>query len=189
MKLRSLYQFYKKFFNLNLKSNRFYGRAVSETNLLVREMMEKHSIIPILQYYRRDYVNPITVKLVNKLIEIAEQNYCNPFEEIDYFETWIMIDKGLLSSKRRGLQIPVTGGIDRKNKRLILLVFKSCFNLLEENKVLAGLIREFPITNKFPTRIYRISYWNLSKGEVKEVDTRALIPASRESLIEAANKF
>lgn len=189
MKLRSLYQFLKKFFNYPSGGSRMYGRAVSEVNNIFREVLEKKSILPVLAYYRGEHTNPITLKLINKLIEIAEKNLKDPLHELEYFETIIKIDKEYLSTKRRGIHIPVEGGIDRRNRKLILLVYSSSFNLLEESKVLAGLFKAFPVTQRFPVSIYRIAYWNLSKGEVEEVDTRAIIPVDRESLIETANRF
>lgn len=189
MKLKSLYQFYRAFFKYSSSKNRLYGRAVSDVNKLFREVLQGRSIIPILSYYRGEYTNPITLKLVNKLTEIAEKSYRNPMDELEYFETRAVIDKRYLTTKRRGIEIPISGALDRKNKKLVLLVYSSSFNLLEESKVLAGLIKHFSVTVKFPVRIYKIEYWNLSKGETKTVDTRIVIPTDKESLIDAANRI
>ena len=189
MKLRSLYEFYRKYFNYPSTKNRLYGRAVSQTNMLVKECLQNKSIIPILQYHRGEYVNPITVKLINRLVELAEENYASFFNQIEYFETWVSIDKQYLNTRRRGIEIPIIGGIDRGSKTFIMLSYGSSLNLLEENRVLRGLLREFSVTKKWPVGIERVTYWNLSRGEIRELDTRIVFPVERDKLIEAANKL
>ena len=136
-----------------------------------------------------EYKNPITIKLLDNLIKIAEENYESVFRDFEYFETTVLIDKKNISTRRRGILVNVIAGIDRIKGEIVFLVYGSSLKIVEENNILVGLLRQFPITKKFPIKISKISYWNLSKGELTSIETKELKPVDKESLINAASRI
>lgn len=185
----SLYQFYRAYFNYKKGSNKYYARAVAETNEIFKEVLEQKSIMPLINYQGKEFKNPITPKLVENLVKIAEEEYKGFAKELEFFESVILIDKKHLSTRRRGIFVNVNAGIDRQKERMIFLVYGSSFNIQEEASVLRALLKNFPLTKKSPVRIRKIAYWNLSKGEVTEIDTDKFTEITREQLIEAANRI
>jgi hypothetical protein len=189
MKLKSLYEYYREFFDFPKSKNRYYGRAVGEMAKLTREVMKTKSTMPVHDYLQGRYSNAITKEMIKKLLWLSINCYAEPLKEISYFHTFIDIDKSLISSRHRGIQIPFECGIDYSNNKIIILVYASNYNIAMEVGVLKGLLNEFCLTNKIPISISRVVYWNLSKGHVDEVDYDILKPVDRISLINAANRI
>jgi hypothetical protein len=189
MKLKSLYEYYREYFDFPKSSNRYYGRAVGEMSRLTREVMKTKSTETLHSYLQGKYCNSITKNMIKKLLWLSINCYADPLKEIDYFYTLIDIDKNLINSRHRGIQIPFECGIDYRNKKIIILVYGSNYNMAMEISVLKGLINEFNLSNKIPIVISSAAYWNLSKGIIDEVDFDILKPAERLSLISAANRI
>ena len=150
MKLKSLYEYYREYFDLPKSKNRYYGRAVGDMAKITREMMKTKSTIPAHSYLSGKYCNSITKELIKKLLWISINCYGNPLTEINYFYTLIDIDKKLINNRHRGIQIPLECGIDYNNNRIIILVYGSNYNIEVEVSVLKGLIKEFSLSNKIP---------------------------------------
>jgi hypothetical protein len=189
MKLKSLYEYYREYFDFPKSKNRYYGRAVGEMVKLTREVMKKRSTMPVHDYLQGKYCNSITKEMIKKLLWLSINCYAEPFKEVVYFNTFIDIDKSLINSRHRGIQIPFECGIDYSNNRIIILVYASNYNIAMEVSVLKGLINEFYLTNKIPINISKVAYWNLGKGLVDEVDYDILKPVDRISLINTTNRI
>jgi hypothetical protein len=189
MKLKSLYEYYRAYFDLPRSKNRYYGRAVGEMAKLTREVMKTKSTMPVYDYLQGKYINSITKDMIKKLLWLSINSYADPLKEIHYFYTLIDIDKSLINSRHRGIQIPFECGIDYSSNKIIILVYSSNYNIAMEISVLKGLINEFSLSNKIPMTISSVVYWNLSKGIIDQVDFDLLKPVDRVSLINAANKI
>lgn len=189
MKLKSLYEFYREYFDLPRSKNRYYGRAVGEMSKITSEVMKSKSTLPVYSYLQGKYNNSITKEMIKKLLWLSINCYADPLREIGYLYTLIDIDKSLINSRHRGIQIPFECGIDYDNNKIIILVYGSNYNIVTETSVLKGLINEFSLSNKIPITISNVTYWNLSKGIIDQVDYDLLKPVDRVSLINAANRI
>lgn len=189
MKLKSLYEYYRAYFDYPRKNNRYYGRAVGEMSRISREVLKTRSTKPLYTYLQGRYCNSITKEMIKKLFWISINTYEEPLKEIFYFNTLVDINRNLITSRHRGIQIPIEFGIDYFNNEIIFLVYSSNYNISLEGSVLKGLFKEFNLLDRIPVEISTMTYWNISKGVVDKVDFDSLIPADRKSLINAANKI
>lgn len=189
MKLKSLYEYYREYFDYPRSTNRYYGRAVGEMAKIAREIMITKSISSIYKYLQGKYSNTITREMIKKLMWLSVNSYENPLKDIDYYYTLIDIDKSLIKSRHRGIQIPFECGIDYTKSNIIIPVYGSNYNISLESSVLKGLLKEFKLSNEFPLSISTIEYWNLSKGEIDKINFDILKPVERNNLILAANKI
>lgn len=189
MKLKSLYEYYREYFDYPKSNKKYYGRAVGEMSKIARNVMNTKSVAPLHSYLQGKYTNTITKEMIKKLFWLSVNSYDEPLKEIEYFYTLINIEKQYINSKHRGIQIPFECGIDYKKNELLMLIYSSSYNMELENSVLKGLINEFSLSNKIPIDISSVAYWNLSKGVIDKVDFKALKPVDKNSLIIAANKI
>lgn len=189
MKLKSTYSFLKFYFNYPSSGNRIYARAVSEAMKVIRETMSEKSLSHIQAYLHKQISLKITKKMLLRLIPLAMEQYEYPFKEVQYFNITAHIDKGLITSKHRGIDIPIEGGFDKKKNKLILFSFSQPKNMSEEVRVIKGLLHEFASGIQALGFIKTAAYWDLSKGEITEIDYEALESVDRQSLIDAANRI
>lgn len=189
MKLKSLYTYFKAYFNYNTSGNPIYGRAVSEAMKVIRDATKNKTLSPIQTYLHKQYSLKITKDMLQRLVSLAMLHYQYPFNEIQHVELLAIIDRNLITTNHRGMEIPIEGGWDNKNNKFIFITFSKSSNMQEEVRVIKGLIKEFVDANSSPANIKTIVYWDLSKGNVTEVDYQTLQPVDRQSLIDAANKL
>lgn len=190
MNLKSLYEFQRAYFNYPTSGNVSYARAISDTMKVTRQVMLQKSISPIQKYLHFTYSRKVTKDMLLKLVTIAMRCYQDPFNEIQYFKILVSIDNSFINTHHRGINVPLEGGLDVKNNKLIILTFSKPDNMKNEIRVIKGLLREFPATVNLPINIKTIAYWDLSnKGKVSEIDYVSLQPVNRQSLIDAANRI
>jgi len=127
--------------------------------------------------------------MLQRLVTIAMSQYQHPFNEIQFIQIPAIIDKSLITTSHRGIEVPIEGGWDSKNSNFIILTFSKPVNMIHEAKVLKGLIREFTLVDAFPMNIKKIAYWDLSKGQAIEIDYQSLQAVDKHSLIAAVNKI
>lgn len=189
MTLESLYRFFKVYFNYNTTGNVRFARAVADSMKVTGETMRLKNMSAIQNYLHGNYSNPIAKEMLHKLIYLSMKNYKDPFREIQYFETIINIDMSLLSTKRRGIKIPILGGYDYNNNKVIILTFGPANNMKKEIEVMKGLLKEFPSSGTYPQDIETIAYWDLTKGKAYEEEYASLQAVDRKSLLGAANRI
>jgi hypothetical protein len=189
MKLKSTYSFLKAYFNYTTSGNPIYGRAVSEAMKVIRETVNEKTLSPIQTYLHKPFSLKLTKEMLLRLVSLAMAQYEDPFKEIQYFKITAHIDKSLITTKHRGIEIPIEGGWDKKNNKLIIFTFSQPKNMGEEVRVIKGLIKEFVAPGKAAGNIKTAAYWDLSKGKEALIDYESLQPADRQSLIDAANRI
>lgn len=189
MKLESTYRFFKVYFSYGTSRNRIYGRAASEAMKVIKDTLNQKTLNPILTYLHKPFPLTITKGMLLRLVTLAMSEYQDPFNEIQYFNITADIDKSLLTTNRRGIIISLIGGYDKKNNKLIFPTFGPPSNMVEEVRVIKGLLKEFVTADYVPTNIRTVAYWDLSKGKSTEVDFQPLQPVDRQSLIDAANRI
>jgi hypothetical protein len=189
MKLKSTYSFLKAYFNYTTSGNRIYGRAVSEAMKVIRETMNEKTLSTIQTYLHKQFSLKLTKEMLLRLVSLAMTQYEDPFKEIQYFKITAHIDRSLMTTKHRGIEIPIEGGWDKKNNKLIILTFSEPKNIREEVSVIKGLIKEFVAPGKASGNIKIVAYWDLSKGKATEIDYEVIQPVGRQSLIDAANRI
>jgi hypothetical protein len=189
MKLKSLYTFFKAYFNYNTSGKIIYGRAVSETMMVIKDASQNRTIRPIQMYLHKQYSLSIAKDMLQRLVSIAMSQYQDPFNEIQYIEIAATIDRSLITTNHRGIEIPIVGGWDSKNNKFIIITFSKPTNITEEVRIIKGLIKYFSIVGIFPANIKTIAYWDLSKGNTTEIDYQTIQPVTRQSLIDAANRI
>jgi hypothetical protein len=189
MTSESLYVFFKTYFNYPASGKVIYARAISEAMGVIRDSMSRKDMGPIQKYLHRTYSLKLTKDMLHRLVYLAMKHYQDPFSEIQYFKVMVSIDKSLITTNHRGINIPIEGGWDNKNNKLIILTFSQAKNMKEEVRVIKGLLKEFPPKGISTTNIKIVAYWDLSKGQSVETDYLPLQPIDRQSLIEAANRI
>lgn len=189
MKLKSLYTFYKAYFNYATTGNISYARAISETMQVIREVSQKKTLGPIQLYLHKQFSLTLTKEMLQRLVTLSMSEYQDPFNEIQYLNITAIIDKSLITTKHKGISVPIEGGWDNKNNKLIIFTFSQPNNMKEEVRVIKGLIKEFVVGGTLLTNIKKVTYWDLSKGRVIELDYQPLLPVNRQSLINAANRI
>lgn len=189
MRLKSSYSFLKAYFNYTGTGNRIYARAVSEAMKVIRETAQENNLKPIQTYLHKQFSLKLTKDMLIRLVSQAMLQYQDPFAEIQYFNTMAVIDKSFITTKHRGIEIPIEGVWDKKNKKLIIFTFSQPNNMREELRVIKGLIKEFAPAGHLPADIKTAAYWDLSKGKIAEVDYQALQTVDRQRLIDAANRI
>lgn len=189
MKLKSLYTFLKAYFNYATTGNINYARAISEAMGVIREVSHKKNLGPIQLYLHKPFALRLTKEMLQRLVCLAMSQYQDPFNEIQYINITAILDKSLITSNHKGISVPIEGGWDNKNKKLIIFTFSQTKNMREEVRVIKGLIKEFVIGGISQNNINKVAYWNLSKGKVTEIDYQPLLPLDRQSLIDAANRI
>ncbi len=189
MRLKSSYSFLKAYFNYTGSGNRIYARAVSEAMKVIRETVKENNLKPIQTYLHKQFSLRITKDMLLRLVSQAMREYQDPFRELQYFNITAAIDKSLITTKHRGIEIPIEGGWDKKNKKIIFFTFSQPNNMREELRVIKGLLKEFAPAGHLPDDIKTAAYWDLSKGKIAEIDYQALQGVDRQSLIDAANRI
>jgi hypothetical protein len=189
MKLKSTYSFFRAYFSYAASGNRIYARAVSEAMKVIRETVNEKTLRPIQAYLHKPFALKLTKEMLQRLVSLAMQEYEDPFKDVQYFKITAHIDKGLITTKHRGIEIPIEGGWDKKNNKVIFFTFGEPKNIKEEVRVIKGLIKEFVAAGKASSNIKTAVYWDLSKGKAVEIDYEALQPVDRQSLIDAANRI
>jgi hypothetical protein len=154
VKLKSLYTFYKAYFNLH-----------------------------------KQFALTLTKGMLQRLVSLAMSEYQDPFDEIQYFNITAIIDISLITTNHKGISVPIEGGWDNKNNKLIIFTFSQPNNMGEEVRVTKGLIKKFVIAGAPQTKIKKIAYWDLGKGKVTKLDYQPLLPVDKQSLIDAANRI
>ncbi|GLC31680.1 hypothetical protein [Clostridium omnivorum] len=189
MKLKSTYSFFKAYFNYVTTGNINYARAISETMEVIRDTLEQKNLRPIQIYLHKPYSLKIAKEMLQRLVPLAMSQYQDPFNEIQYFNITADINKNLITTNHKGIDIPLEGGCDKKNNKLIFLTFSPPSNMREEVRVIKGLIKEFVVAGTSLTNIETVAYWDLSKGKIKEIEYQPLQPVDKQSLIDAANRI
>lgn len=187
MKLKSSYTFFKAYFNYTTTGNINYARAISEAMEVIKEVSQKKTLGPIQLYLHKRFALTLTKEMLKRLVSLAMSEYQDPFNEIQYFNVTAIIDKSLITTNHKGISVPIEGGWDNKNNKLIIFTFSQPTNMREEVRVIKGLIKEFVIAGTSQTNIKKVAYWDLSKGKVTEIDYEPLLPVDKKSLIDAAN--
>jgi len=189
MTLKSLYTFFKAYFNYFTSGNRAYARAISEAMAVIRDTLAKKTLNPIQIYLHKQFSFKLAKDMLQKAVSLAMSQYQDPFNEIQYFKITVTIDKSFITTNHKGINIPIEGGWDNKNNKLIIITFSQPSNMIEEVRVIKGLIKEFTIVGTLPVNIKTVAYWDLSKGKIAEIDYQALQPLDKQSLINAANRI
>jgi hypothetical protein len=189
MKLKSSYTFFKAYFKYPTSGNINYARAISDAMEVIREVSHKKTLSPIQLYLHKRFARTLTKEMLKRLVTLAMSEYQDPFNEIQNFSITATIDKSLITTNHRGIIVPIEGGWDSKNNKLIIFTFSQPKNMREEVRVIKGLIKEFVIAGTSPINIKTVAYWDLSKGKVIEIDYQSLQPVDRQSLIDAANRI
>ena len=188
MTLNSLYTFFKAYFNYATSGKIAYARAISETMVVIRDTLGQKTLSPIQIYLHKQYSFKLTKEMLQRLVSLAMSQYQDPFNEIKHFKIIATIDKSLITTNHKGISIPIEGGWDNKNNKLIIITFSQPSNMSEEVRVIKGLIKEFMIASILPMNIKTVAYWDLSKGKITEIDYQPLQPVDKQSLIDAANR-
>lgn len=188
MKLKSTYNFLKVYFNYTTSGNISYARAISETMNVIRQTLNDKNLIPIQTYLHKPFSLKLTKEMILRLVSLAMAQYEDPFKELQYFKITARINKSLITTKHRGIDIPIVGAFDKKNNKLILFTFSQPKNITEEFRVIKGLIYEFVAVSKSLSHIKTAEYWDLSKGKITEVEFEHLQAVDRQSLIYTANR-
>lgn len=188
MTAKSLYIFLKAYFNYITTGNRIYARAISEAMVVIRDAMNKKTLTPIQVYLHKPFSLKITKGMLLRLVTVAMSQYQDPFNEIQYFRITAAIEKKLITTNHKEIIIPIEGGWDSKNNKLIILTFSQPSNMREEVRVIKGLIQEFVKEATYLSNIKTVVYWDLSKGKTAEIDYESLLPVDKQSLIDAANR-
>jgi hypothetical protein len=152
-------------------------------------MMNIKSIQPVMEYEKYAYGSPISRQMLYKLLYTCKSKYKDPFNEIQYIDTDICINKVLLSNNRKELKIPLRCGFDVKRNTIIFLVFSSRYNMIQELEVLKGLLVEFGTLHQELVKAQKAVYWNLSKIDQESISFGGIKPASRDKLIHVANRI
>lgn len=189
MTLKSLYTFFKAYFNYVTSGNRAYARAISEAMAVIRDTLAQKTLNPIQIYLHKQFSFKLAKDMLQKAVSLAMSQYQDPFNEIQYLKITVTIDKSFITTNHKGINIPIEGGWDNKNNKLIIITFSQPSNMIEEVRVIKGLIKEFTIVGTLPANIKTVAYWDLSKGKVTEIDYQPLQPADKQSLINAANRI
>jgi hypothetical protein len=189
MKLKSLYTFYKAYFNYATTGNINYAIAISDTMKVVRDILAQKSLNPMQMYLHKPYSREIAKGMLKRLVPLAMSLYRDPFKEIQYLNISACLDKSFIITNHKCIDIPLECGWDKKNSKLIFLTFGPPSNMREEVRVIKGLIKEFVMAGTVPTNIRTIAYWDLSKGKVTEIDYQPLLPIDKQSLVDAANRI
>lgn len=189
MTLKSLYTYLKAYFNYVTSGNRIYARAISETMGVIREALDENESIPIQKYLNNTFSLRLTKEMLKRFVSLSKSQYKAPFNEIEYFKVTAIIDKKFITTHHKGINIPIEGGWDNKNKKLIIFTFSQSSNMMEEVRVIKALIKEFVIQEDAPVNIKTVAYWDLSNESITEIDYEALQPVDKESLIEGANRI
>ncbi|AQS05899.1 hypothetical protein [Clostridium beijerinckii] len=189
MTLKSLYTFFKAYFNYVTSGNRAYARAISEAMAVIRETLTKKTLNPIQIYLHKQFSFKLAKDMLQKAVSLAMSQYQDPFNEIQYFKITVTIDKSFITTNHKGINIPIEGGWDNKNNKLIIITFSQPSNMVDEVRVIKGLIKEFTIVGTLPANIKTVAYWDLSKGKITEIDYQVLQPVDKQSLINAANRI
>jgi len=188
MTLKSMYTFFKAYFNYITSGNRIYGRAISEAMAVIRDALGQKTLNPIQIYLHKQYSLTLTKEMLQRLVSLAMSQYQDPFNEIQYFKITATIGKSLITTNHKGINIPIEGGWDNKNSKLIIITFGPPNNMTEEIRAIKGLIKEFVIVGTPPADIKTVAYWDLSKGKITEIDYQPLQPVDKQSLIDAASR-
>ena len=188
MTLKSIYTFFKAYFKYITSGNRNYARAISATMAVIRDALGNKTFSPIQMYLNNQFSLKLTKGMLQLLVSLASLQYQDPFNEIQYFKITATIDKSLITTKHKGINIPIEGGWDNKNNKFIIFTFGKPSNMREEVRVIKGLIKEFVIAGTLPVNIKTVAYWDLSKGQITEIDYQPLQPVDKQSLIDAANR-
>lgn len=188
MTLKSLYIFFKAYFNYVTSGNRAYARAISEAMVVIRDTLGQKNLNPVQIYLHKPFSFKLAKDMLQRVVSIAMSQYQDPFNEIQYFKITVTIDKSFITTNHKGINIPIEGGWDNKNNKLIIITFSQPSNMREEVRVIKGLIKEFMIVGALPVNIKTVAYWDLSKGKITEIDYQPLQPVDKQSLIDAANK-
>jgi hypothetical protein len=188
MTLKSIYTFLKAYFNYITSGNIAYARAISETMVVIRDTLGQKTLSPIQIYLHKQYSFTLTKEMLQRSVSLAMSQYQDPFNEIQYFKILAIIDKSLIKTNHKGINIAIEGGWDNKNNKLIIITFGPPSNMTEEVRVIKGLIKEFVIACTPLADIKTVAYWDLSKGKITEIDYQPLQPVDKQSLIDAANK-
>lgn len=188
MTLKSIYTFFKAYFNYVTSGNRAYARAISEAMAVIRDTLGQKNLNPIQIYLHKPFSFKLAKDMLQRVVSLAMSQYQDPFNEIRYFKIIVTIDKSFITTNHKGINIPIEGGWDNKNNKLIIITFSQPSNMREEVRVIKGLIKEFMIVGTLPVNIKTIAYWDLSKGNITEIDYQPLQPVDKQSLIDAANK-
>lgn len=188
MTLKSIHTFFKAYFNYVTSGNRAYARAISEAMVVIRDTLGQKNLNPVQIYLHKPFSFKLAKDMLQRVVSIAMSQYQDPFNEIQYFKITVTIDKSFITTNYKGINIPIEGGWDNKNNKLIIITFSQPSNMREEVRVIKGLIKEFMIVGALPVNIKTVAYWDLSKGKITEIDYQPLQPVDKQSLIDAANK-
>lgn len=189
MTLKSLYTYLKAYFNYVTSGNRIYARAIAETMGVIREALDENKFIPIQKYCNNTFALRLTKEMLKRFVSIAKSQYKSPSKELEYFKVIANIDKEFITTHHKGINVPIEGGWDNKNRKLIIFTFSQAINMVEEVRVIKGLLKEFVIQEAPSVNIKTVAYWDLSNESVTEIDYEALQPVDKESLIEGANRI
>ena len=187
MTLKSLYTFFKAYFNYVTSGNRAYARAISEAMAVIRDTLDQKNLKPVQIYLHKPFSFKLAKDMLQRVVSLAMSQYQDPFNEIQYFKITVSIDKSFITTNHKGINIPIEGGWDDKNNKLIIITFSQPSNMKDEVRVIKGLIKEFMIVGTLPVNIKTVAYWDLSKGKIAEIDYQPLQPVDKQSLIDAAN--
>lgn len=193
MTLRDVYEFYDKYFsyekNLSITDNKSIYLSIRDTIRIINKVIEMSSFMPVEEYGINKLRNPMALRYLFNLKKLMLKECREPLKELEFHSEFIKIYKGELSSKRRGIKIPLIYWINIKKSKIILLSFSNSGNMIKEIEVLKGLISEFRTDTSYLKEIKKLAYWDLNFGKEISLNYKNIKGVSKHSLLEVANEI
>ncbi|WBW96499.1 hypothetical protein [Oceanirhabdus sp. W0125-5] len=170
------------------KGNIYFGRGIGDFKRILINSSKLNNDQFINEYFKRKIRNKICERFLINFIKLSKEQYTDIFREV-FFNFDIPIDVEMLNKKKRmrvfAIELPY--GIDKKNKRLIILKYYDKYKDIRNDNILVSLIDEFSVFNKEIKELEKVVFWDIYTGlcEEREINKGKLI--SRKRLINAAN--
>lgn len=193
MRLNSLYKFFQKYFqytsNSSKKQKQNYARAIVDTVRILKKTAILQNYKAIQEYYESPRNHPLVVKFLNNFEILINNRYENPFNNINFYDATITIDKTFLSGTKKDIDIPCPYLFDINEDEVIIITFGQNLNMIGEIGALKGLVNEFNIDIPWPNNIKYITYWDLSTGSETTENYADIKSEPRWKLLNVLNQF
>ncbi len=170
------------------KGNIYFGRGIGDFKKILVNSTKLNNSQFMNEYFRRRIKNKICERFLVNFIKLSKQQYKDIFREV-YFNFDIPINVDVLDKNKRmrvfAVELPY--GIDKVNKRLIILKYYDKYKDTRNDNILISLIEEFSVFKKEIKDLEKVMLWDIYTGEYeeREIDKAKLI--TRKRLINAAN--
>jgi len=170
------------------KGNIYFGRGIGDFKKILVNSSKVNNNQFINEYFKRKVKNKICERFLVNFIKLSQKEYKDIFREV-FLNFDIPINVEVLDKKKRmrvfAVELPY--GIDKENKRLIILKYYDKHKDIRNDNILLSLIEEFSVFNKEIKALEKVLFWDIYTGTCEERDINEVKPSQEKRLINAAN--